>query len=89
MMIGYASPEAASGGPIALLRDGDMIEIDGDARTIRVDLTDAELEQRRAQWTPPDPGHLGGTLEKYARLVGPTNKGAVTHSGGVDWAWEE
>lgn len=88
MMIGYASPEAANGGPIAFVEDGDMIEIDGDARTIRVDLPDEELATRRAAWTPPDPGHLGGTLEKYARLVGPTNKGAVTHSGGVIWEWE-
>ena len=88
MMIGYASPEAAAGGPIALLQDGDMIEIDCQARTIRVDLADEELDKRRAAWTPPAAGHLGGTLEKYAKLVGPTNKGAVTHSGAVVWEWE-
>ncbi|MEQ8701216.1 MAG: dihydroxy-acid dehydratase [Bauldia litoralis] len=89
MMIGYASPEAATGGPLALIRDGDMIEIDAKARKISVELSEEELEARRKAWKAPDPRHLGGALEKYARLVGPANKGAVTHSGNVEWEVEE
>jgi len=89
MCIGYAAPEAAIGGPLALIQNGDVIEIDGAKRAINVLLSDEELAERRKAWTAPDPGKLGGALEKYARLVGQANKGAVTHSGGVDWAWEE
>jgi dihydroxy-acid dehydratase len=89
MMIGYASPEAAAGGPLALIRDGDVIEIDARARRISVELSDDELEARRKAWSPPDPRQLGGALEKYARLVGQANKGAVTHSGNVVWEVEE
>lgn len=89
MMIGYATPEAADGGPLALLKDGDVITIDAKARSISVDLGDEELARRRAEWTAPDPGHLGGALEKYARLVGPANLGAVTHSGNVQWEDDE
>ena len=88
MSIGYAGPEAAVGGPIALLRDGDRIRIDGAAATITVDLSDDELARRRAAWTPPSARGLGGTLEKYAALVGPANLGAVTHSGAVKWERE-
>ncbi len=89
MCIGYAAPEAAVGGPLALIRDGDIIEIDAAGRSIRVLLSDEELAARRAAWRPPDPRRLGGALEKYARLVGQANKGAVTHSGGVEWEWDE
>lgn len=89
MCIGYAAPEAAAGGPLALIKDGDIIEIDGAKRTINVLLSDEDLAERRKNWKAPDPRELGGALEKYARLVGQANKGAVTHSGGVDWAWEE
>jgi dihydroxy-acid dehydratase len=88
MCIGYACPEAASGGPIALLRDGDRIRIDGAARTISVALSEAELAGRRQAWQPSDRGHLGGVLEKYAATVGPANLGAVTHSGAVSWPVE-
>ena len=89
MCIGYAAPEAAVGGPLALIRDGDIIEIDAAKRAIDVLLSDDELAARRAAWQAPDPRRLGGALEKYARLVGQANKGAVTHSGGVEWVWEE
>ncbi|MGE0736322.1 MAG: dihydroxy-acid dehydratase [Alphaproteobacteria bacterium] len=85
MMIGYASPEAALGGGIALLREGDIIEIDAKARSIRVELGDDELARRRAAWKPDTRAPLGGLLEKYAAAVGPTHKGAVTHSGNVRW----
>jgi dihydroxy-acid dehydratase len=85
MCIGYAGPEAAVGGPIRLVRDGDRIRIDGGAQTIELLVDDAELERRRSLWTPPDPRRLGGVLEKYAAVVGPAKEGAVTHSGAVEW----
>jgi dihydroxy-acid dehydratase len=88
MCIGYACPEAATGGPIALLRDGDRIRIDGTARTIDVALSAEELAARRKAWRPRDAGRLGGVLEKYAASVGPANLGAVTHSGAVEWPVE-
>jgi len=88
MCIGYACPEAASGGPIALVADGDRIAIDAHARTVHVDLSLAELAQRRAAWVPRHDERLAGALEKYARLVGPANLGAVTHSGAVEWPIE-
>jgi dihydroxy-acid dehydratase len=88
MCIGYACPEAAAGGPIALLRDGDIVRIDAAARTISVALGDAELAARRAAWRPRERGRLGGVLEKYAATVGPANLGAVTHSGDVLWPVE-
>lgn len=88
MCIGYVSPEAAAGGPIALLKDGDIIHIDGAAGTMNVELTDEELQRRRAAWQAPRFDHLAGVLEKYARLVGPAHLGAVTHSGNVHWEYE-
>ena len=91
LCIGYASPEAASGGPIALIRDGDMISIDASpsARSINVELSTGELAQRRAALAPFERKYRGGLLEKYAATVGPANKGAVTHSGNVDWPRDE
>ena len=85
MCIGYASPEAAGGGPLALVKNGDIIRIDAKARSIEVELSADELSRRRAAWKPPERQRLAGTLEKYAKLVGPANLGAVTHSGGVVW----
>ena len=74
--IGHISPEAAVGGPIALVQDGDMIEIDIPAHSIRVDLTDEQLEQRRAAWTPKKQS-VTGYLARYAALVTSGSKGAV------------
>ncbi len=88
MCIGYATPESAAGGPIALVRDGDPIDIDAVAGTIALRITNAELAQRRAAWAPRAQERLGGALEKYARLVGPAHLGAVTHSGAVTWRYE-
>ena len=88
MMVGYVGPEAADGGPIALLRDGDRIVVDAQQRLLQVELDDATLARRRAEWTPPAFGRLGGVLEKYAKLVGPARLGAVTHSGAVAWPHE-
>ena len=79
--IGHVGPEAAVGGPIALLRDGDKITIDAVAGTIDVALSDAELAERRRAWTPRKNGYQSGTLWKYAQTVGDTEKGAVTHPG--------
>jgi len=81
--VGHVGPEAANGGPIALLRDGDGITIDALRGEISVDLTDAELDTRRAGWNGPRETIYGsGALWKYARLVGEASKGAVTHPGG-------
>ncbi|MEO7385727.1 MAG: dihydroxy-acid dehydratase, partial [Gammaproteobacteria bacterium] len=77
-VVGHVSPEAAVGGPIALLRDGDRITIDAERRTIDVDLSPAELERRRADWTPPADTAPRGALRKYAQLVSSASLGAVT-----------
>jgi dihydroxy-acid dehydratase len=87
MCIGYVGPEAALGGPIALLRDGDIIAIDAAAGTLQVELSDAELAARRAAWQPR-PKVLAGALQKYAATVGPAWLGAVTHDGAVDWPYD-
>lgn len=90
LCIGYAGPEAAAGGPIAALRDGDRIHVDArpQARSIRVDLSDAEIASRLAARQPrPEP--RGGLLEKYAATVRPAHQGAVTHSGAVTWLRDE
>ncbi|MBC7133700.1 MAG: dihydroxy-acid dehydratase [Roseovarius sp.] len=80
--VGHVGPEAAQGGPIALLQTGDMITIDAIAGTLSVDLSDAELAARRAAWSGPrETIYASGALWKYAQLVGPTCKGAVTHPG--------
>lgn len=80
--IGHVGPEAAVGGPIALLRDGDRIIIDADKGTIDVALSDEELAKRRAEWKPRQTDYNSGVLWKYAQLVGPAYLGAVTHPGG-------
>jgi dihydroxy-acid dehydratase len=78
MMIGYVSPEAAVGGPLALVRSGDRIRIDAAVGTLDVLLAKKELEKRKPS---PPLRKVSGVLEKYAALVGPANLGAVTHSG--------
>ncbi len=81
--VGHVGPEAAQGGPIALLKDGDMITINAVTGEISVDLSDAELAQRKADWSGPrETIYASGALWKYAQLVGPTYQGAVTHPGG-------
>jgi dihydroxy-acid dehydratase len=88
MCIGYACPEAAAGGPIALVRDGDRIRIDASAGTIEWLVDSAESARRRAAWQPRRAERLAGVLEKYAKLVGPANLGAVTHAGNAEWPRE-
>jgi len=81
--VGHVGPEAAQGGPIALIRTGDMITIDAIEGTLSVDLTDDELAQRKAAWQGPrETIYATGAIWKFAQLVGPTYKGAVTHPGG-------
>jgi dihydroxy-acid dehydratase len=79
MMVGYVSPEAAVGGPLALVRDGDRIRIDAAAGTLDVLVAKSEFSKRKAKL--PKRAPLSGVLEKYAALVGPAHLGAVTHSG--------
>ena len=77
-IIGHVAPEAAVGGAIALVRDGDVIQMDVESRTLRVDISDQEIERRRAEWTPPESRHTTGVLGKYAKLVSSASLGAVT-----------
>lgn len=79
LCIGHVGPEAQVGGPIALVQDGDIISIDADAGTISLEVGKDELERRKAQWKPRDNGYSRGVLAKYAKLVGPAMRGAVTH----------
>jgi dihydroxy-acid dehydratase len=79
--IGHVGPEAAVGGPIALLRNGDRIVLDAEKGTMDVLLSDAELAARRAAWTPRKTDYNSGAIWKYAQLVGPAYLGAVTHPG--------
>jgi dihydroxy-acid dehydratase len=83
--VGHVAPEAAIGGPLALVKDGDPIRIDADARRLDVLVDDAELSRRRAAWVAPVPRHGAGLLAKYAQSVGQADAGAVTHAGGVVW----
>ncbi|KAF0677325.1 dihydroxy-acid dehydratase [Profundibacterium mesophilum] len=81
--VGHVGPEAAQGGPIALLQDGDVITIDAVRGSISVDLTEAQLAERKAAWSGPrETIYASGAVWKFARLVGPTRLGAVTHPGG-------
>jgi dihydroxy-acid dehydratase len=81
--IGHVGPEAAVGGPIALIRDGDILELDAEAGTLNVRLPDAELAERRKTWTPRESEFGSGYIWKYAQQVGPALNGAVTHPGGA------
>jgi dihydroxy-acid dehydratase len=80
--IGHVGPEAAVGGPIGLLKDGDSITIDAETGEINVDLSDEELARRRAEWKPRGTDYNAGAIWKYAQTVGSAEKGAVTHPGG-------
>ena len=77
-IIGHVSPEAQVGGPIGLLKDGDKIVIDADKRTLSVELTDAELAQRKTSWVAPPLKATRGTLYKYIKNVASASKGCVT-----------
>lgn len=79
MCIGHVAPEAMLGGPIGLLQEGDIIIVDIDARTLNVELSDAELEKRAAAWTPPAPNYTSGVMAKYAKTARQADDGAVTN----------
>ncbi len=78
LMVGHIAPEAARGGPLAALRDGDIITLDVDARRLDVALTDAQIADRLASWAPPAPRYTSGVLAKYASLVSSASEGAIT-----------
>ncbi len=78
LMVGHVAPEAATGGPIAAVRDGDAIVIDVDRRELRLELSDAELHGRLESWVPPVARYASGVMAKYARLVSCASVGAVT-----------
>ncbi len=78
LMVGHITPEAAVGGPIALIKEGDIISIDIDKRQLNLEVPEAELAERRKQWTRPAPHYTKGVMAKYARLVAPASEGAVT-----------
>jgi dihydroxy-acid dehydratase len=78
LMVGHITPEAAAGGPIGLINEGDIISIDIDKRQLNVELSEAELAKRRKQWTPPAPHYTKGVMAKYAKLVSSASEGAVT-----------
>jgi dihydroxy-acid dehydratase len=77
-IVGHVTPEAQNGGPIALVRDGEIIELDAVSNTIKVDVDDSELAARRAAWTMPPYKNSRGTLAKYIRLVQSASNGCVT-----------
>jgi len=80
LMIGHVAPEAAVGGGIALINEGDIINIDIDARSLNVDISDAELAARKQAWQAHPPHYTSGVMAKYARLVAQADQGAVTNS---------
>jgi len=79
--IGHVTPEASVGGPIALIKNGDLIEIDAKSGTINIKISKKELDKRRKKWKPKKENFANGTLWKYAQSVGPASDGAVTHPG--------
>ncbi len=78
LMLGHVAPEAAVGGPIALVEEGDIIVVDVDARELNLEVDEAVLAERRARWTPPAPRYTSGAMAKYAALVSSASEGAIT-----------
>ncbi len=78
MVVGHVAPEAAVGGPIALIREGDLVTIDAHQLLIELKISDAEMATRRAAWTPPKPKYTRGVLAKFAKLASTASRGAVT-----------
>ena len=78
LVVGHVAPEAAVGGTIALVHEGDRVTIDAEKRLLQLEVDEADLARRRAAWTPPAPRYTRGVLAKYARLVGSASRGAVT-----------
>ena len=78
LMAGHVSPEAALGGPIAAVHEGDTIHFDVNQRVLEVEVSDTALRQRLAQWKPPQPRYPTGVFGKYAALVSSASEGAIT-----------
>jgi Dihydroxyacid dehydratase/phosphogluconate dehydratase len=78
LMVGHVAPEAARGGPLAALQDGDIVVVDVTGRQLNVELPEGELERRLAAWTPPEPRYANGVFAKYAASVSSASEGAVT-----------
>jgi dihydroxy-acid dehydratase len=78
MVVGHVAPEAAVGGTIALVEEGDLITIDAKERLLQLNIDESELAKRRANWQPPQPSYTRGVLAKYAKLVSSSSLGAVT-----------
>jgi dihydroxy-acid dehydratase len=78
LMAGHVAPEAAVGGPIAAVREGDTIVFDVDKRTLDVEISAEEMKSRLASWTAPEPHYTKGVFAKYAKLVSSASEGAVT-----------
>src|SRR5437879_477519 len=78
LVVGHVAPEAATGGTLALVEEGDAITIDAERRLLRLDVPDDVLERRRGRWQPPAPKYTSGVLAKYAKLVSSASRGAVT-----------
>ena len=78
LMVGHVTPEAFRGGPIAIVQEGDTIELDVEARELRLELSDDEIAARLRDWTPPPPNYATGVLAKYAALVSSASEGAIT-----------
>jgi dihydroxy-acid dehydratase len=80
LMVGHVAPEAARGGPLAIVREGDVIDLDVEGRTLTVELSDDEIASRLRDWSPPPPRYTSGVFAKYAALVGSASEGAVTRA---------
>jgi dihydroxy-acid dehydratase len=78
LVVGHVAPEAAVGGTLALVREGDPVTIDADRRLLQLEVDEGEIARRREAWTPPAPRYTSGVLAKYARIVGSAARGAVT-----------
>jgi dihydroxy-acid dehydratase len=80
LVVGHVAPEAAVGGGLALVKEGDSVTIDAERRLLQLEVDEKEIERRRAAWTPPPPRYTTGVMAKYARLVGSAARGAVTEA---------
>ena len=78
LVVGHVAPEAAVGGTIALVQEGDSITVDAEQRLLQLNIDNTELERRRTAWVKPQPRYKTGILGKYARLVSTSSEGAVT-----------
>ncbi len=89
LCVGYVSPEAAAGGPVALVQTGDLVRVDAEKGTLDLLIPPEEMDRRRAAWTPRKQARLAGALQKYAESVRSAHLGAVTHDGAAEWPMDE